>query len=82
MWRRLRPWHSFRLPRLDSHYYHGGVANALAYQLEISAFGYAPADFGIKRIYPWLGFRVGVIGNLSWIVRQPHIASLRSLKLK
>jgi hypothetical protein len=46
------------------HYYHGGVANAPAYQLEISAFGYAPADFGVQRIYPWLGFRVGVIGNL------------------
>ena len=26
-------------------YYHGGVANAPAYQLEISAFGYAPGDF-------------------------------------
>jgi formylglycine-generating enzyme required for sulfatase activity len=48
----------------DWHYYHGGVANAPAYQLEISAFGYAPADFGVQRIYPWLGFRVGVIGNL------------------
>jgi hypothetical protein len=24
----------------DWHYYHGGVANAPAYQLEISAFGY------------------------------------------
>ena len=46
------------------HYYHGGVANAPAYQLEISAFGYTPADFGVQRIYPWLGFRVGVIGNL------------------
>ena len=46
------------------HYYHGGVANAPAYQLEISAFGYAPADFGVQRIYPWLGFRLGVIGNL------------------
>ncbi len=46
------------------HYYHGGVANAPAYQLEISAFGYAPADFAVQRIYPWLGFRVGVIGNL------------------
>jgi hypothetical protein len=46
------------------HYYHGGVANAPAYPLEISAFGHAPADFGIQRIYPWLGFRIGVIGNL------------------
>jgi len=46
------------------HYYHGGVANAPAYQLEISAFGYAPSDFGVQRVYPWLGFRIGVIGTL------------------
>jgi len=45
-------------------YYHGGVANAPAYQLEISAFGYAPGVFGAQRLYPWIGFRVGVIGNL------------------
>jgi hypothetical protein len=48
----------------DWHYYHGGVANAPAYQLEISAFGYFPADTALSRAYPWLGFRVGVIGNL------------------
>jgi hypothetical protein len=48
----------------DWHYYHGGVANAPAYQLEISAFGYAPGDFAVQRAYPWLGFRVGIIGNL------------------
>ena len=45
-------------------YYHGGVANAPAYQLEISAFGFAPGDFAVQRAYPWLGFRIGVIGNL------------------
>jgi hypothetical protein len=45
-------------------YYHGGVANAPGYQLEISAFGYAPGDFAAQRAYPWLGFRLGVIGNL------------------
>jgi hypothetical protein len=45
-------------------YYHGGVANAPGYQLEISAFGYAPGDFAVQRAYPWLGFRIGVIGNL------------------
>jgi hypothetical protein len=28
----------------DWHYYHGGVANAPAYQLEISAFGYNSGD--------------------------------------
>ena len=44
-------------------YYHGGVANAPAYQMEISAFGYNPGT-GAPRIYPWNGFRIGVIGNL------------------
>jgi formylglycine-generating enzyme required for sulfatase activity len=47
----------------DWHYYHGGVANAPAYQLEISAFGYNSGDPAIERIYPWYGFRVGVIGT-------------------
>ncbi len=46
-------------------YFHGGVANAPAYQLAISAFGYNPGDSLFDRIYPWLGFRVGVIGNLK-----------------
>ncbi len=46
-------------------YYHGGVANAPAYQLEISAFGYFPPDPLLARAYPWLGFRLGVIGNLK-----------------
>jgi hypothetical protein len=47
----------------DWHYYHGDVANAPAYQLEISAFGYNSGDPAIERIYPWYGFRVGVIGT-------------------
>jgi hypothetical protein len=47
----------------DWHYYHGGVANATAYQLEISAFGYNSGDPAIERIYPWEGFRIGVIGT-------------------
>ena len=34
-----------------------------AYQLEISAFGYNSGDPAIERIYPWYGFRVGVIGT-------------------
>jgi hypothetical protein len=47
-------------------YFHGGVANAPAYQLGISAFGYNPGDNqGLERNYPWEGFRVGVIGNLK-----------------
>jgi hypothetical protein len=39
------------------------VANAPAYQMEISAFGYNSGDPALERIYPWFGFRVGVIGN-------------------
>ncbi|HEY5052740.1 MAG TPA: hypothetical protein VII45_04955 [Solirubrobacterales bacterium] len=44
-------------------YYHGGVANAPAYQMEISAFGYNPGDQALERIYPWEGFRLAVIGT-------------------
>ncbi len=47
----------------DWRYYHGGVANAPAYQVEISAFGYFPGDPQAERVYPWLGFRIGVIGT-------------------
>ena len=49
----------------DWRYYHGGVANAPAYQVEISAFGYNPGDPQFERIYPWLGFRLGIIGDLG-----------------
>ena len=28
-------------------------------------FGYFPGDPQIGRIYPWMGFRVGIIGNLN-----------------
>lgn len=49
----------------DWRYYHGGVVNAPAYQAEISAFGYNPGDPQLERIYPWLGFRIGVIGSLK-----------------
>jgi hypothetical protein len=49
----------------DWRYYHGGVANAPAYQVEISAFGYFPEDPLFANIYPWLGFRLGVIGNVG-----------------
>jgi hypothetical protein len=45
------------------HYYHGGVANAPAYQVEICAFGYFPGDVALLRAYPWLGFGIGVIGT-------------------
>jgi len=45
---------------------HGGVANAPAYQLWISAIGRTPqANAVIERVNPWQGFRVGVIGDLT-----------------
>ncbi len=44
-------------------YYHGGVVNAPAYQMEISAFGYNPGDQALERIYPWEGFRLAVVGT-------------------
>jgi formylglycine-generating enzyme required for sulfatase activity len=43
---------------------HGGVPNAPAYQLWLSAIGLQPQDNKFyNAIYPWLGFRIGVIGN-------------------
>ena len=45
---------------------HGGVANAPAYQLWISATGRAPeANVVTARANPWEGFRIGVIGELG-----------------
>ena len=45
---------------------HGGVANAPSYQLLISAFGTTPQDtVALGNINPWVGFRVGVIGDLG-----------------
>jgi formylglycine-generating enzyme required for sulfatase activity len=49
----------------DWRYYHGGVANAPAYQMAIYGFGYFPGDPQLGRMYPWMGFRVGIIGNLN-----------------
>jgi hypothetical protein len=43
---------------------HGGVSNAKAYQLAIAAIGPQPqSDLIPKNIYPWLGFRIGMIGH-------------------
>ncbi len=45
---------------------HGGIANAPAYQLWLSAVGLQPQDNALfTATYPWLGFRVGVLGNLK-----------------
>jgi len=45
---------------------HGGIANAPVYQLWISAVGLQPQDNAFyTAIYPWLGIRIGVIGNLK-----------------
>ena len=43
---------------------HGGIANAPAYQLWLSAIGPQPQNNAFFDLtYPWLGFRVGVLGN-------------------
>ena len=45
---------------------HGGIANAPAYQLWLSAVGLQPQDNAVfTATYPWLGFRIGVLGNLE-----------------
>ncbi|MEU9133331.1 hypothetical protein AB0D08_35460 [Kitasatospora sp. NPDC048540] len=45
---------------------HGGVSNAPAYQMWPSAVGLQPQDNPFfSHTYPWLGFRVGVIGDLG-----------------
>jgi formylglycine-generating enzyme required for sulfatase activity len=45
---------------------HGGIANAGAYQLWLSAVGLQPQDNALfTATYPWLGFRIGVVGNLK-----------------
>jgi formylglycine-generating enzyme required for sulfatase activity len=54
-------YHFFR----DWRYYHGGIANAPAYQLGISAFGYNPGDSLPQSLYPWVGFRLGVVGEVK-----------------
>ena len=44
---------------------HGGIANAPAYQLWLSAVGPQPQNNAFfTETYPWLGFRIGVIGHL------------------
>jgi hypothetical protein len=45
---------------------HGGIANAPAYQLWLSAVGLQPQRNPFyQTTYPWLGFRIGTIGKLK-----------------
>ncbi|WUH92034.1 hypothetical protein OG900_19225 [Streptomyces sp. NBC_00433] len=45
---------------------HGGISNAPAFQMWPSAVGLQPQDNAFfDRIYPWLGIRIGVIGDLE-----------------
>lgn len=45
---------------------HGGIANAPVYQLWLSAVGLQPQDNTFfTATYPWLGIRVGIVGNLK-----------------
>jgi hypothetical protein len=41
------------------------VHYAPAYQIAIYGFGYFPGDPQLTNIYPWMGFRVGIIVNLK-----------------
>jgi formylglycine-generating enzyme required for sulfatase activity len=44
---------------------HGGIANAPVYQLWLSAVGLQPQDNTFfTATYPWLGIRIGVIGDV------------------
>ncbi|HEX4734360.1 MAG TPA: hypothetical protein VH247_08100 [Thermoleophilaceae bacterium] len=36
-----------------------------AVSLGISAFGYNPGDSKPQSLYPWVGFRLGVVGNVK-----------------
>jgi len=45
---------------------HGGIANAPVYQLWLSAVGLQPQDnIFYTATYPWLGIRIGVLGDLK-----------------
>jgi formylglycine-generating enzyme required for sulfatase activity len=45
---------------------HGGIANAPVYQLWLSAVGLQPQDNTFyNATYPWLGIRIGALGNLK-----------------
>jgi formylglycine-generating enzyme required for sulfatase activity len=45
---------------------HGGIANAPAYQLWLSAVGLQPQDnVFFTATYPWLGIRIGVLGKAA-----------------
>ncbi|MEU9010973.1 hypothetical protein AB0D12_14570 [Streptomyces sp. NPDC048479] len=45
---------------------HGGISNAAAFQLWPSAVGLQPQDnVFYNHTYPWLGIRIGVIGDLA-----------------
>ncbi|HKT83107.1 MAG TPA: hypothetical protein VJQ84_04640, partial [Solirubrobacterales bacterium] len=45
---------------------HGGIANAPAYQLWLSAVGLQPQNNSFfTATYPWLGLRIGVVGDLK-----------------
>jgi formylglycine-generating enzyme required for sulfatase activity len=45
---------------------HGGIANAPAYQLWLSAVGLQPQDNVLfAATYPWLGIRIGTVGRID-----------------
>jgi hypothetical protein len=45
---------------------HGGISNSPVYQLWLSAIGLNPQDNAFfTATYPWIGIRIGVVGNLK-----------------
>ena len=48
----------------DWRYYHGGVANAPPTRSRSTDSATSPV-IRSRRLYPWMGFRVGVIGDLE-----------------
>ncbi|WP_329133300.1 hypothetical protein OG552_15520 [Streptomyces sp. NBC_01476] len=51
---------------------HGGISNAPAFQMWPSAIGLQPQDNVLfDHIYPWLGIRIGVIGDLKPVTTRP-----------
>lgn len=66
-------WQDTIVPAFQGHHFervwrrmHGGVANAAAYQMLISALGFQPQSQPLlDSVYPWFGFRLGAIGEIG-----------------
>ena len=60
---------------------HGGVPNAPVYQLWLSAIGLQPQkNTFFTATYPWLGFRIGVIGDLPNVQLRVRSRTLEDVR--